>query len=325
MEFGLSPQESIFLWYQQYGRHDLPWRNTSDAYRIYLSEIMLQQTQVKTVRERFYDPFLKRFPTLQSVADASLDDVLKMWEGLGYYSRAKHLHESALTCKGVLPESIEALQGLKGIGKSTAHAIGAFAYNQALPVLDANVKRILCRYFGLKVKNEKELWEKAWELLDTKRSYSYNQALMDIGALVCTAKNPRCKECPLHVTCIGRDEPYLYPMAAKKKTIMVKKKLALVLIKDEKIGLIKRSEKFLHGLWGFPQCELDACEGKKIGSVRHAYSHFKLELDVVLAHHNEQEKEWFSYEELSNRALSTVDLKILSLLKKCKKEVFVTK
>lgn len=312
----MSPQEAIHEWYQRYGRHDLPWRNTTDAYSIYLSEIMLQQTQVKTVRERFYEPFLKRFPTLQSVADVSLDEVLKAWEGLGYYSRAKHLHHSALTCKGILPTNIEALHALKGIGKSTAHAIGAFAHHQALPILDANVKRILCRYFGLKHKNEKELWEKAWELLDTKRPYSYNQALMDIGAMVCTHKNPRCDECPLHVSCQGKVEPHLYPTPIAKKAIPFKKKSALVLIQNQKLGLIKRETRLLHGLWGFVQCERDEYEGEKIGTVCHTYSHFKLEVEVILAHHQFPVEGWFSTEELSKIALSTVDLKIVALLQK---------
>ena len=193
----MSIQKAIFEWYHINGRHDLPWRQTEDAYKIYLSEIMLQQTQVKTVLERFYFPFLKRFPTLESVAKAPLDDVLKAWEGLGYYTRAKNLHHTAMTCEKALPSSPEELGGLKGIGKSTAHAICAFAYKQALPILDANVKRVLCRFYGLECKDEKVLWQKAWELLDTKHPYEYNQAMMDIGSMVCTPKEPQCDRCPL--------------------------------------------------------------------------------------------------------------------------------
>lgn len=305
-------KDTIYQWYQTNGRHDLPWRQTSDAYKIYLSEIMLQQTQVKTVLERFYFPFLERFPTLQSVAEAPLDDVLKMWEGLGYYTRAKNLHHTAITCKGVLPKSPEELGGLKGIGKSTAHAICVFAYHQALPILDANVKRILCRYFALHVKNEKILWDKAWKLLHVKHPYEHNQAMMDIGAFVCTPKNPRCNDCPLNVTCKGKHAPQNYPKALQKAKIPTKKRFALLLEKEGKLGLIQRKEKLLHGLWGFVQSD-ELPEGLLLGQVYHAYSHFKLELDVIQTECSVKVDGWFTSEEIAQLALSSVDKKIKEL------------
>lgn len=304
---------SLFHWYQKKGRHDLPWRQTNDAYKIYLSEIMLQQTQVKTVLERFYFPFLERFPTLQSVADAPLDDVLKMWEGLGYYTRAKNLHHTALTCKGVLPRSPEALGGLKGIGKSTAHAICAFAYHQALPILDANVKRVLCRYFALEVKDEKVLWEKAWEFLHVKHPYEHNQAMMDIGSLICTPKNPTCKECPLSLTCKGKSTPENYPKALKKAKVPTKKRFALVVYNEGKLGLIQRKEKLLHGLWGFMQVSELPKDAKSLGCVSHTYSHFKLELEVVTCDLHVKMDGYFSHEQMKTLALSSVDKKILAL------------
>jgi A/G-specific adenine glycosylase len=310
----LSVQDAVFEWYQNNGRHDLPWRQTDDAYKIYVSEIMLQQTQVKTVLERFYFPFLERFPTLKSVADAPLDDVLKMWEGLGYYTRAKNLHHTALTCKGILPRNPEELGGLKGIGKSTAHAICSFAYRQALPILDANVKRVLCRYFALKDKDEKVLWEKAWKLLDSKRPYEYNQAMMDIGAFVCTPKNPTCKKCPFVVTCQGKDNPESYPKRVKKTKIPTKKRFALVFQNEGKFALIQRKEKLLHGLWGFVQTD-EKPEGLLLGKVTHTYSHFKLELKLIQIQSLHVSFDgWFSLDEINDLALSSVDKKIIQLL-----------
>ena len=312
MGIDVTVKDAIYTWYQTNGRHDLPWRQTEDAYRIYISEIMLQQTQVKTVLERFYFPFLERFPTLHSVAEAPRDDVLKIWEGLGYYTRAKNLHHTALTCKGVLPKSPEELGGLKGIGKSTAHAICAFAYHQALPILDANVKRVLCRYFALHEKNENVLWEKAWKLLHVKHPYEHNQAMMDIGALICTPKHPRCDACPLSLTCKGKHTPETYPLPLKKKGVPTKKRFALLLEKEGKLGLIQRKEKLLHGLWGFVQSD-EMPEGVSLGQVRHTYSHFKLALEVVQTASVINVDGWFTHEEIAKLALSSVDKKIKEL------------
>lgn len=313
--FGLNVKETIYEWYQKHGRHDLPWRQTNDAYKIYLSEIMLQQTQVKTVLERFYFPFLERFPTLKSVAEAPLDDVLKMWEGLGYYTRAKNLHHTAITCNGVLPYNPEELGGLKGIGKSTAHAICSFAYHQALPILDANVKRVLCRYFELSVKDEKVLWEKAWKLLHVHHSYEHNQAMMDIGAMICTPKNPNCLACPLSFSCKGKDKPEKYPLAIKKAKVPTKKRFALVIAKEGKLGLIQRNERLLHGLWGFIQVDVCPDNAKSLGSVSHTYSHFKLQLEAIVCESLPLQKVdgYFTNEEIAKLALSTVDKKILAL------------
>lgn len=305
--------KSLLNWYRKNGRHDLPWRQTEDAYKIYLSEIMLQQTQVKTVLERFYFPFLKRFPTLKSVAEAPLDDVLKMWEGLGYYTRAKNLHHTAITCNGVLPYNPEELGGLKGIGKSTAHAICSFAYHQALPILDANVKRVLCRYFALSVKDEKVLWDKAWKFLHVKHPYEHNQAMMDIGAMICMPKNPNCLACPLSFSCKGKERPENYPLAVKKAKVPTKQRFALVIVKNGKLGLIQRKEKLLHGLWGFIQVDVCPDNAESLGSVSHTYSHFKLQLEAIKCETLEKVDGYFTHEEIAKLALSTVDKKILAL------------
>lgn len=214
----------LHRWYKKHGRLSLPWRNTRDPYHIYLSEIMLQQTQVATVLERYYHPFLKRFPTLKSLAAAPLKDVLKAWEGLGYYTRAGNLHKAALlSCKN-FPKDVEGLIALPGIGKNTAHAIAAFAYHQPVPVMEANVKRVLCRVFALKTPDDKILWEKADELLDRKNPFDYNQAMMDIGSYVCTKRAPKCSECPLNKLCLGQTNPLLYPEPKQKKKVPLRKK-----------------------------------------------------------------------------------------------------
>lgn len=305
---------SILDWYQRHGRHTLPWRCTDDAYRIYLSEVMLQQTQVKTVLERFYFPFLEAFPTMKDLARASLDDVLKKWEGLGYYSRAKNLHKTA-TLVHALPETIEALVTLPGIGKNTAHAIAAFAYRQPVPVMEANVKRILCRIHKLETPTEKELWEYAYAMVDLKNPFDYNQAMMDIGATVCLPKNPLCNTCPLCSVCKGRQTPQSYPQK-KKKTVPTKEENRLVSIYDDKLALYQRSGKFLHGLWGFETIGIPPCAAQYIGEVSHAYTHFKLKCKVYLYDENSPEQaSYFSTQEIQNLAISKVDEKILSLLK----------
>lgn len=180
----------LHTWYRQHGRHHLPWRNTDDPYPIWLSEVMLQQTQVQTVLERFYFPFLERFPNIAALAAAEEQEVLKCWQGLGYYTRARNLHKAARIVQSTLPETVEALHQLPGIGRNTAHAIAAFAFRQPVAIMEANVKRILCRIFALEKPSEAELWQRATELLDTHNPFDYNQAMMDIGAGVCTPDAP---------------------------------------------------------------------------------------------------------------------------------------
>ena len=160
----LTFHRNLQQWYQQHGRKHLPWRNTQDPYAIYISEIMLQQTQVKTVLERYYFSFLERFPTLAALAKAPQNEVLNAWQGLGYYNRALNLHKTAKLCPKGLPDNVEALIALPGIGRNTAHAVAAFAYKQPVAVMEANVKRVLARIFTIKQLNERELWETAGEL-----------------------------------------------------------------------------------------------------------------------------------------------------------------
>jgi len=310
--------KEIQNWYKKHGRVDLPWRMTENPYHIYLSEVMLQQTQVKTVLERFYFPFLKKFPTLKALGEAPLDDVLKLWEGLGYYTRAKNLHKTAqiLLAQGsvpTLPSEIDRLIKLPGIGNNTAHAVAVFAYKKPLPIMEANVKRILCRLHRLKTPTDKELWELAYGLVDKANPFNYNQAMMDIGATLCTPKNPSCELCPLSSICKGKDEPTLYP-TKKKRVVPTREQNIMVSVYNEKLSLSQRSGKFLHGLWGFPATEVPLCASEYIGEVTHAYTHFKLICKVYVYDELDQEQEhYFSSQEIRKLAISKVDDKILNL------------
>jgi len=312
----------IQKWYKTHGRIDLPWRTTENAYHIYLSEVMLQQTQVKTVLERYYFPFLKNFPTLQALGEAPLDDVLKMWEGLGYYNRAKNLHKTAmiLTQEGqtlgsapTLPSEIEILMALPGIGKNTAHAVATFAFKKPVPIMEANVKRILCRLKQLKTPTDKVLWEIAYDFVDKENPFDYNQAMMDIGSTVCTPKNPQCELCPLSSICQGKAEPTLYP-TKKKRTVPTREQNIMLHLYNDKLSLTQRRGKFLHGLWGFEEIDVPLCASEYIGEVTHAYTHFKLICKVyVYDELDAEQNSYFTTQEIRKLAISKVDEKIVKL------------
>ncbi len=307
--------KKLHVWYQEYGRDDLPWRNSDDAYHIYISEIMLQQTQVKTVLDRYYFQFLKRFPSLGALAEAPLDDVLKMWEGLGYYTRARNLHACAKLTAPTLPDSYEALLKLPGIGKNTASALCAFAYHQPLAVMEANVKRVLSRIHAYEMPSDTQLQKDALVLLDKKNPYDYNQAMMDIGSQLCTLKDPGCSMCPFSTICKAYEEGYfLYPVK-KKKMVPVREEKWLVKTYQDKVEMIQRKGKFLHGLWGFEKLEEGYHDSDYLGEVTQTYTHFK---QVAKLYHDSvkyEGKKFFTKEEIDMLALSGVDKKVIKLLK----------
>ncbi|TAN10389.1 MAG: A/G-specific adenine glycosylase [Burkholderiaceae bacterium] len=217
--------ERVAAWQRRHGRHDLPWQGTRDPYHVWLSEIMLQQTQVQTVLA-YYTRFVARFPTVQALAAAPLDDVLSLWSGLGYYARARHVHECAQVVAnrygGSFPRRADELERLPGIGKSTAAAIAAFCFDERAAILDGNVKRVLTRVFGLegdlgRAVAQHALWQRAHGLLppDSARESmpAYTQGLMDLGATICLRHAPRCAECPLADRCVAAVEgdPERYP------------------------------------------------------------------------------------------------------------------
>lgn len=306
--------KALHGWYATHGRKDLPWRNTRDAYAIYVSEIMLQQTQVKTVLERFYHPFLKRFPTLKSLADANEKEVLKLWQGLGYYNRAGNLHQAAKACKTRLPRDVQSLMSLPGVGRNTAHAIAAFAYHAPVAVMEANVKRVISRIFALKTPSEKELWQKAELLLDRKNPFDYNQAMMDIGSTVCTKRSPDCPGCPANMICQGKANPELYPAPKIKKAVPVRKKY--IVIRQNERGeyfATPRTGKFLRGLYHFVELDTPP-QSKVLGRIRQQYSHFTLEADIYVKRAKGSGKYWHSKNALKKLPMSMAEQKILNLL-----------
>lgn len=218
----------VVHWQQTHGRHHLPWQNTRDPYRVWLSEIMLQQTQVVTV-VGYFDRFVARFPDVGALAAASQDEVLALWSGLGYYSRARNLHRCAQDVTtlhgGTFPRSAAQLQTLPGIGRSTAAAIASFCFGERVAILDGNVKRVLARVLGYDADlavaaNERTLWERAHAMLPShdEAMPSYTQGLMDLGAGVCTMRKPQCLICPVQVGCVahGQGQPERYPVKSRK-------------------------------------------------------------------------------------------------------------
>lgn len=314
---------ALYHWYTSHGRHSLPWRTTRDPYHIYLSEIMLQQTQVKTVLERFYFPFLEQFPTLQALADAPLEKVLKSWEGMGYYSRARNLHKAAQTAAPTLPSSVEGLLALPGVGRNTAHAVAAFAFGKAVPVMEANVKRVLCRFFAIEKPTDTQLWEAAFVLLDKEQPFDYNQAMMDIGATVCTKSSPKCCKCPLATACLGKNDPQTYPQANIKKKVPIRQRAIVIWTNEHgQLYLKCRETQFLHGMYGFDEYNLADNPVNNnvdsIGSIVQHYSHFTLEGKVYTTPANGRKLtggRWYNRKEIARLPLSEADKKVLGVLR----------
>jgi A/G-specific adenine glycosylase len=247
----------VIQWQQQFGRHDLPWQGTRDPYRIWVSEIMLQQTQVSTVLG-YYDRFLKRFPDIQALAAAPQDDVLALWAGLGYYSRGRNLHRAAQLVvaqhAGVFPTDQAALIALPGIGRSTAAAILAFSAGQATPILDGNVKRVFCRFFGVQGDPGNkavvdDLWRIASEQMPAQGVVPYTQGLMDLGATLCTRSKPRCLACPLAADCYANKHHQQAQLPQRKKTTVspVRAQVFLIVRRQNELLLQRQPDS---GIWG---------------------------------------------------------------------------
>jgi A/G-specific adenine glycosylase len=278
---------AIIDWQKIYGRHDLPWQNSTDAYRVWLSEVMLQQTQVATVLE-YYRRFLEKFPTVQSLAQSPIDDVLALWSGLGYYSRARNLHRCAQqVCSqygGKFPQSQAQLSELPGIGRSTAAAISAFAFGQSAAILDGNVKRVFCRIFGIEGypgagKIEKTLWQIAEREKPQGDVQAYTQGLMDLGATLCTRQKPRCTDCPVARHCAafvdGRQAEL--PTRKPKKVIPIKTVNFELIRKNGEVLLERRPPSGIWGgLWCLPQFDTLPIGSKTLGSFEHGFTHFKM-------------------------------------------------
>ena len=295
----------VVAWQRQSGRHGLPWQGTRDAYRVWLSEVMLQQTQVSTVID-YYTRFLQRFPDVQALAAAPLDDVLALWSGLGYYSRARNLHRCAQAVVaehgGMFPSSSAGLATLPGIGRSTAAAIAAFCFGERVAILDGNVKRVLTRALGFDgdlatTSEEKKLWTQAQALLPARDVDVYTQGLMDLGATLCTARRPACERCPLAAGCVafGQGAAERYPVKTRRLKRGQREHALLWLRHGDKHWLVQRPDTGVWaGLWSLPEYASTTVleqataawpgQGEWLPSIAHALTHFDWALHPLLWH-----------------------------------------
>ncbi len=314
-------QRNLTAWYKRNGR-DLPWRKTRDPYRIWVSEIMLQQTRVETVLP-YYQRFLSRFPTVRDLADAPLEQVLKVWEGLGYYTRARNLHRCAKVIMqqwdGRIPDTEQELTSLPGIGRSTAGAIRTLAFHLPAPILDGNVKRVIARLFAVRgdltrTAARKRLWNLSALLTPERESHTYTQAVMDLGAMVCTPRVPDCPACPLSGNC--KAERLRLQDTIPRPTVrgpLPHYDLAMGIIRRRGRILIQRrpEEGLLGGLWDFPNYRnntkkgltetlrlgvkydfgLEIRTGKEIAAIRHAYTHFQITIHLFECPSSGRERE----------------------------------
>ncbi|SNR61038.1 A/G-specific DNA-adenine glycosylase [Methylobacillus rhizosphaerae] len=340
--------ERLIAWQKQHGRHDLPWQNTTDPYAIWVSEIMLQQTQVAAVIT-YYLKFMQRFPDIASLASASQEDVLQYWSGLGYYSRARNLHKAAQIIMqqhgGNFPQDFEAIQALPGIGRSTAAAISSFAFGLSQPILDGNVKRVFARYFLIEdwpglPRVEKTLWQLAEAMQPESEMGVYAQGLMDMGATLCTRTRPRCDICPLQEDCgaWAANRVKELPASKPRKAVPERTVQMLVLCHADKVLLEKRPESGIWGgLWSLPELGLEqdgaawamqalsmpSSGAEPLVQLTHVFTHFRLHISaqrltvpVLPLQAQEPRWQWMSLDEAIHAALPVPVRKILQVLAK---------
>ena len=346
--------ERLLAWYAAHQR-DLPWRRTRDPYRIWVAEVMLQQTRIETAIP-YYERFLARFPTVEALAQASLDEVLKLWEGLGYYARARHLHAAAQEVVqrfgGRVPDTWEDLIRLPGIGPYTAGAILSIAYGQPFPTVDGNTRRVLSRLFAVEEpvdqsRTQRRLWELARELVPPEAPGRFNQALMDLGSILCTPQKPACELCPVNGFCQAHREGLqdALPVTRKRAPVPHYDVTAAVIWDGRGRVLIAQrpAEGLLGGLWEFPGGKREPGEsledclrreireelgveiqvGARITSVEHAYSHFRITLHAfhcTLVSGAPQalgcaDWRWVRLEELDGFAFPKVDREVIKALR----------
>ena len=345
--------QPLLTWWD-HAHADLPWRTTRDPYAIWISEIMLQQTQITTVIP-YYERWLARFPTVQDLAAASLDEVLKLWEGLGYYSRARNLHAAAQTVVnelgGQIPTTAAELMKLKGIGRYTAGAIASIAFDEAAPILDGNVIRVLSRLNDLPddvttTAVKKQLWQLAEDLVPDERPGDFNQALMELGQQICLPANPRCLLCPLSDLCLARERGTQLerPVRPPRKNTPHFDVVAGVISNGKRFLIAQRPlTGLLGGLWEFPGGKQEPGEtlpqtlqreikeelaitievGEHLTSIKHAYTHFRITLHAFHAIHTDgtpqhigvADHAWVTLSDLNNYAFAVTDQKIIAALK----------
>jgi A/G-specific adenine glycosylase len=336
----------LLSWYRQQGR-SLPWRGHPDPYAVWVSEIMLQQTRVEAVIP-YFESWMRLFPTVKDLADASEQEVLNAWEGLGYYSRARNLHKAAKIVveqyNGELPRDLKALRALPGIGRYTVGAIASIAFNMDEPTLDGNLRRVFARLFDISEPadtptGEEILWGLAAEHLPQGQAGDYNQALMDLGATICLPKNPRCLLCPLMEICEARingtqqQRPVLKPKQVTPHYINA----AGVVVEEGKVLLAKRPSKgLLGGMWEFPNGRVDGEPAEELEPVletgyrlrvrrkealvivQHAYTHFRVTVHAfrceLVSSQGDESLKWIKLEELGDYPMGKVDRQIARAL-----------
>ncbi len=342
----MSDASSLLRWYDA-AKRDLPWRASRDPYRIWVSEIMLQQTRVETARP-YFERFVERFPDTESLAAAALEEVLALWSGLGYYRRARQLHAAArqvVAAGDGFPDTVDGLLKLPGIGPYTAAAVASIAFGIVTPVLDGNVERVLSRFLALESDprrgaGRRQLLAAAAELLDPERPGDSNQALMELGGALCKPRSPRCGECPLAHGCEGLalGAPERFPRRPERKRPRRQLRVGVVARRDERILLFRRPDdsELLAGTWEIPWARVEGNVGaeqrlgesyggtwrlgERIGKVRHTITHRALEVEVVLGALAEGEAlaegveaGWFTPQETESLASSSLVGKILRL------------
>ena len=346
--------QQLLVWFDAHGRKDLPWKKNMTPYRVWVSEIMLQQTQVATVIP-YYEKFMQRFPKIESLASAPQDDVLHHWSGLGYYARARNLHLCAQILvkefDGDFPDNIENVIALPGIGRSTAGAIQALARNQRHPILDGNVKRVLTRLYAIEgwpgiKKVENKLWQIADLYTPHKRVADYTQAIMDLGATVCTRSKPCCNECPANDLCKAHEQgkETTFPESKPKKKLPVRKTALLILANQKgEVLLEKRPPSGIWGgLWSLPEWDGDSVDNKLLNSwchdnlgfrldrieyksgFRHTFSHYHLDITPVFGQVKntrdlrveDKETVWYNVHQPDARGLAAPITRVLNEFKK---------
>ena len=340
-----SISQDILYWYDN-NKTEMPWRDEADPYKVWLSEIMLQQTQVTTVIDYYYR-WINRFPTISDVANASVDEILKYWEGLGYYSRARNFYAS---CKeidkkgGSVPKGMEEFQNLKGVGPYIAAAVQSISFNEPVSVVDGNVNRVASRFNAYKTpadKNKKAIKMFMDSILDIDRPGDFNQAVMDLGRYICKPRNPLCSECPIHSSCIAnqKSEQELYPIKVKSKPIPHYDVAVGIISNGSKLLITKRKEDgLLGGLWEFPGGKMKSNESPKqaikreikeelsiqiktkdiIAQVEHKYSHFSVSINAIHCMYNggdvelngPTEYKWINPTNLSKYAFPKASIKL---------------
>ena len=296
---------TIIAWQRSDGRHALPWQGTRDPYRIWLSEVMLQQTQVATVIP-YYRRFLARFPDVAALARASEDEVLRLWSGLGYYARGRNLHRAAkLIAANGFPGSAEKIEQLPGVGRSTAAAIAVFAFGERAAILDGNVRRVLSRFYG----STEHLWQKAEALLPARDVEAYTQGLMDLGATLCTRARPACGRCPVAKRCEAHRHGWQERLPAKRPRAPLPRRSATWLVQRSRgrVLVVRRpSPGIWGGLWCFPEGKRRATD-RPLAPIEHGFTHFRLTIQPVLREAKEnkssKDRQWMTLRELERAAV----------------------